>query len=1068
MSATPARGGGPAGTPGAAGPGRSVPESKYPPFPAERAVGLLLFGISLALYLATLCWDPCPGLPTQALLTHLGVGPAAPGVLDPLWGWLVRGAARLPGLSLAGWTGLFSAISGAACVSLMGRLMTRVNYRGLKGLAPASQQRAIQARGLSGCVAGLYLACCTPFWVVSTRSLPGAFHLLLLLGAAWEFSEYQRRGSLRHLGLLGLLLGIGITEFATFIVFLPLAGILVVRELIRRRMMGTWRPHLWLWGGLLLGLSLYPIQARALFWRGAPWGLFASPWSAWGRILQEQIQLIVQVRYSSGFLIVLLFSIVPWLMLFAMSRRSPWFYESDQVAVRLVFVGGLMAVLFNAPFAPWRMLGMGRLMVTPYVVLASCVGFMAGEFWILGELHPLKDDSVSKRIARAVSALFACLLPVLVLAGGVVGWPAVDGRHSGAMHAVALQVLDRLEGRDIVFSNGLLDDSLALAIWERKSPVQLIGTAQMQSPLQLRRLARGFAEPSLREALQRGDFSLFIENLFRSDAGIGRAANIDMPDIFRGFGYLVPDGFLYRIEPSADRVDLSALVEAQRPEWRWMEQVAAHPAPRDNLARPHQDLLRLLASKTANNLGLLQAERGDAAGALETLRAARRIYPENLSALLNLLALSRGRAVPEEAEWVEEWEARQDKPDPFRWALSGRYGYVWNARERARRAGAWILSGAPASAGTGRRQPSAPEYETDARGQLLDHAYLQWGKLLPDEHRCRARLVQDEKDLGALMDLCRLSLRRIDPDIAELYRGEAVAKGMPEQATRFDRAMALFIGGDRAKAVEALEALAHQTPSDVRVWMALVLLTGAKDSANVQALKTLKNQRSTDIGARLALAWVHLSRLQWADAQAELEAAIQMDSKSTAAWELMATLASARGHRKLMETSLRTLLALDPGHPFQRIQAAYDLGRRGAWAEAEAELRAGLRQSRNPDLLDALAGIIMAQDGDLSEARALVDEAVRKQPFNPMYRCSRSELNMQEGNYGAAEQELRRVLKAAPTHVQAMMGWIRLHQARGEIPAALDLAEALSRRSGELSAEQRSRLEAMIGQMRNP
>ena len=219
---------------------------------------------------------------------------------------------------------------------------------------------------------------------------------------------------------------------------------------------------------------------------------------------------------------------------------------------------------------------------------------------------------------------------------------------------------------------------------------------------------------------------------------------------------------------------------------------------------------------------------------------------------------------------------------------------------------------------------------------------------------------------------------------------------------------------------------------------------------------------------RLSLAWMHMSRQQWAEAQAELEVAIQMDARNAQAWELMVTLARSRGNSKLMESSLRKLLELDSGHPFQRIQKAYDDCRRGAWGDAEAELRAGLRQSRNPDLLGALADIILSQNGELRDARALVDEALRKQPFNPVFRCTRSELNLKEGRLDEAGQDLRQVLGTMPDHVQALLASIRLHLACGEDKVALDLAETLARRPDELPQEQRIQLETMIEQMRNP
>lgn len=1033
----------------------------------ERQIGLLLFGFSLVLYLATLSWSPFPGLPTQALLMHLKGGTEST-VLDPIWGGLVRLLARLPGLSVAGWVGLFSALCGAACVGLLAMLMTRVSYRGMMDLPQDSVRRAAQARGLSGMVAGLYLACCIPFWVVSTRSLPGSFHLLMLLTTAWLLSEFQRKGKWRHLFLMGVLYGVGIVEFSTFAVFFPLMAFLVVRGLFQRRALRVWQPHAAVWGGLLLGLSLYPFNAQVLFQNGVAQELFASPWQAWAQMLQDQALLIGQVRFNAGFLIILLFSMVPWLLLFAMSRRSPWYYESDQIAVRVIFVGGLMAVLYNAPFSPWRLLGSNHLMVTPYLLLAICMGYMAGEFWIVGECQRLQDSSLPRRIVRRVSGAFAWLLPILILVGGSFNWRMVNGRNGGDLHAAALQILDNLAGRDIVFSNGLLDDSLRLAIWERKAPVRLICTPRLQSVPYLRRLADEFADQELRDPLQRGNFRLFLENLFRSDAGVERTAILDLPELFREQGHLVPAGLFYRIVASSDSVDWAAVVAAQRPCWTWMEHLAECPAFETSLARPHQDGLRAMAASVANNLGVLQAERGDETGAMETLRVAHRIHPENLSVLLNLLELGKGRDLPEQAEWEQEWHVRKENPGNIRWALAIYCGYVWRASEWARRGYVWALSGLPTSTEDGRRLSCASDNETEERVHLLDQVYLRWGKPVREENSYRARLSQDDHDTGALMALCGFALRRNDPDMAEAYRLEAMAMGLKEHDTLFDRAMILHVRGDRAKAVAELETLARLSPRDDRIWMALVQLTDERDPLNERAMKILKSRQSKDIGIRLSLAWVHMSRQQWSEAQAELEAAIQLDAKSEKAWEMMVTVARACGNRKLMETSLRTLLAQAPEHPFRRIQKAWELCHRGDWAAAETVVRDGLRISRNPNLLDALADILIQQKGDLCEARALEDEALRKEPFNLAFRCTHIEMNLAEGNNDEAEQGLRQVLEVMPDHVRGGIALIRLHMARGETAIALDLAEALARRKGELWPEQQRQLKILTAQLRNP
>ena len=266
----------------------------------------------------------------------------------------------------------------------------------------------------------------------------------------------------------------------------------------------------------------------------------------------------------------------------------------------------------------------------------------------------------------------------------------------------------------------------------------------------------------------------------------------------------------------------------------------------------------------------------------------------------------------------------------------------------------------------------------------------------------------------------------------------------------------------------ALEEQSRVSPNDVRIWVALAWLADEGDSRRGQALKKLRDLRPDDVGARLSMAEIQMRRLRFAEAQAELDAAVQLDSKSEKTWEMMTTLARARGHAKLVDNSLRTLLALNPAHPFHRLQKAEEWAGRGDWAAAEAELREGLRGDRHAELLGALAEILLRGEGDLREARELLDEAVCRQPYHPRYRRVRGELNLKEGNVDEAARDLRQALEAMPGDVPALMGLVRAQAARGEREAALKGAEALLRRGGDLSPEQRAQVEEWAGRMRGP
>jgi len=1029
-------------------------------FPSERQIGIFLFLFSLLLYLVSMSWSPFPGLPTHELMLQLKLE-STPGVLDSLWGWLLRVFVRLPGLSVSAWAGLFSAICGAACVSLLGRLMTRVGYLIRNEPGPQSFIREAQARRISGLVAGLYLACCIPFWVVSTRSLPGSFHLLLLLAAVWFFSQYQHWGKRRYLVLLGLFYGIGIPEFATFIVFLPLTICLVAREMFRWKCMTSWRTHLLLWSGFLLGLSFYLFNAYVLYRRGAYLGLYPTMWQALFEIFNSQMSIMFQVRYSPGFPVIMFFALVPWLTLFAMSRRSPWFYEWGQVLVRFIFLGGGLAVLFNAPFSPWKLLGFSYVMVTPYLILAVCVGYMAGEFWILGEKKVMGDPSWGRDASQFLSTLIALLLPVVVLIGGGLNWRAANGREGAVLEEAAFEILDRLDGRDILFSMGLLDRQIRLAVWEQHLPVRVISAPRTASPVYLKRLAPLFSEQPLRQALWEGDFNRFLETLLSNTNGPGRVGIIDMPDVFREFGYLVPDGLLYRLESSRDLVNLPALIEEQRPFWARMESMAQHLAPEDNPVRFYQNQLLLLASKVANNLGVMQAKDGDEDGALETFQVAWRLYPKNISVLLNLLALSHERELPESEELEEEWADLQNNSGGERWALALRYGYVLRAREWVRRGYVWALSGAPTADEDTQNNPVPMNPEDKRLVQLLDQAYQKWGSPSQNESYFRSLLMRNTRDTGALMSLCRFAIRRKDLAAAKAYMQEAMAMGLPEESVLFDQAMLQVVQGDTPLAVELLRKLSHQTPGDPRVFLALLLLTDRSDPINAEAQNILKTHRGIGINGRLTLARFYSDGQNWADAQAQLEQALQIDSSNTRAWEMMVLVAQAIGNPALGKSSLRALLERNPEHFLQYQEEGVRQYQKGDLAKAEENFRQGVAKKRDATLLNNLAQVILDRGGDREEALALVNEALTKRPGDPAILNTRGAIYQKMGRYEEARIDLQDSLtkKGSQKHVLLMLA--ESYEELGDRQQALTLGN-LARKPEELTEDEIRQVRELI------
>jgi tetratricopeptide (TPR) repeat protein len=1028
--------------------------------PTDVHLPIVLSVIMFVMYLASMSWEPFPGPPTILLLRCLDpLQP--PDTQNFLWSWIMRGLALLPFSTVAIPGGVFSALCGALGVGILTRLMIRIGYVLRNEPGHFSFLREIHARRLSGVTAALFLGLSTPFWVAATRTLPDTFDLLLLLLVAWFIGEYRHRGRPRDCLKASLLLGVCLTEYPSAWAFLPAILFFMWREMFRWRSLHKWWLHALIFLGLLVGLLLLPLNAFLLFKHLAVMRAKITPVEAMLQVLKDQFLPLVYFRFSPGFLPVVALVIVPWLAIFVMSTRSPWFYEWGQVSVRLIFMAGFFAVAFNAAFAPWSLTGMFFLIVAPYVLLAVSVGYIAGEFWIMGEPHALLDTGFLPRLRRGAMSLIALLFPVVFTASAVVNWPVVDGRYSRDATRFFQSVFTHLGERDILFSSGQLDDSLRLLALEQHLTTRIVSAPHTGSSVYLNRLANAFEEEELSGPLAQGDFGTFLENLLMSEDGPSRIGIIDLPDVFREYGYLVPDTMLYRLEATPDRVDWAALAASQQPFWDKMIRMTRNPLPEKSILRAFENYLREMVSRVANNLAYVQLGRGDDQAALASLRAAHEIWDHNVSVLLNLLELARKLHLPEQEDWEKELDKLKPDLGDERWVLAIRYGYVWNPRAWMRRGHVWALSGIPATEEAARRKPAvsdADEAGNDNRNRVLDQSYLLWGQDAVDETFLRGRLAKNGRDTDALMALCRLALRRNDPEVAEAYIMEALDVGLPETKTQFDRAMLAFVQGDKTRAIQMLRAQTVSTPRDMRVWTALLLLTDETDPINVEALKTLKNQAYAPVGQYLALASIHMSRQQWADAQEELDRAIALDPRNTQAWEMMVQLAQQRGNRALLQAGLKCLQEQDPDHFLQYQNAGVEAYQKGNLALAEAEFRKGLMRRRDALLLNNLAHVIMERQGNMKDALKLVDEALLRLPGQPQMLSTRAEIYINLGRYADALQDLQESLRKQGRTNNLLLLLALAYEGLGDWTRAETMSKTLAGLHAQLTPAQRERL----------
>ncbi len=1040
-----------------------------PPARSRWLIPLVLALAALGLYGSTLCRGAFPGLPAKNLAWHLGLD-SNPTLLDSLWGYLVRLLAGLPGGPAAFWAGAFSAMCGALCVGLIAGLMMRVRYSIHDEHDPDETRREEQARLLAGLAAGLFMMASIPFWVLSTRSLPGTFHLLMLVGTAGLFSEYQRTGKTSRLYLLGLLYGVGVTEFATFWVFAPLAMVLVTRAMLQRAEFSA-RVLVNTALCLLPGLLLYVLNGW-LLWRDPAVQLrgFRSMWAVVWYIWRDQWHLIVNAPHTAGFLLIMALTVVPWGVMYLLRVKKPaWRFSAWQVFLRLVVLTAAMAALFDLPLSPWHFFGMSNLMVTPYLILAISAGAVTGEFWVMGQRREHRRAGIGQPL-RSLMGAVGLLVPVAAVVAGVLNLPAANGRSGERVEAVAGQVLDDLRGRDVLLSNGALDDSIRLLANRRGQRLQVVTLPLTTSASYRQYLAFFFSDPRQQSLLQVG-FTAFLQDLLGTDAGLARTAALDLADPLREFGFLVPDHLLFRAEPAEDRIDLSSLVAGQEPFWTRLEAFAAQPPDGRNPAYAYHRFFLRLASKVANNIGFMQVERGDKAGAQETFKQARRLDPDNISALLNLLTIAHEEQLPEESEYQAAWEDFKSRHVDSRvmWALSGLYGYVYNTGFLVRQGMMWAVSGKPRIAEAELRRASGGKAVNAEVKAFLGRAYLHGGDLQRSAEFYRAALKDNPRDLKSLRMLANVSMAAEDYAEAERLFDAAIAAGLPPETLGFEQAVLEYLKGHAAAAFAQLKTLVKKDKGNVQAWSLLAMLTsdGSDPETYEKALKALTDLSGSAPDIRLMLAELYLKRRQWAEARGELDQVTRMNPRQIRAWELLVSVDFSERKRELAEDHVRILLTLDPENFTGNLMLGSFQYARGQYSLAESSYRTALNVRRDPTALNDLAYLLMINKaGAMGEARSLIEEALSQQPGNVIFLSTRGELNLREGRYDEAERDLQQVLTEVPDNAQVLLLSAQLYAARGQNAAALELADTLSGRQSELPKEQQLQLQELIKRMR--
>lgn len=1032
---------------------------------SDRIIALVLALLAFAVYAMTLAVGAFPGQPfTSILVQCLGIMPRM-SPEQPLWRgmtWLVchLSAGADPALPM----NLLSALWGAIAIAFHYRVVTAIVFLMMR-TDEENMKASVRTARVAGVGAALALAFCMPFWILSTRCHWATFHVSLFLLMAHAFNCFADRLSRRWSLVFGMLFGVGVVEYPSFFVFLPLYFGLAITVLWRNEILEckTWGPPL---VAALLGVCLYPLAAWTF--AGSPGHVLLGDgtfWDAWWMLMRNQWYLLGRSLPSYGWLVVLLVTAAPAASALMVARRSlndenDWSYYILHVVLSALAV----AVLLNMPLAPWPMLGFTRILVMPYVLLTALFGYLLA-FWLRlpGGWWRHSSNPVAKalRVGTGPTLVVAGLVLVAVAAARNV--TNANARPSALLRQAAAEIIGSLEGRTWLVTDGVMDGSLLVEARRQGVPLRLIDLSSEKSPVNIAYISRFFDEPRMQNLAQLG-LTTMVRSWLQSDTNtLQHVAVLHDPDLWLGAGRLaVPYGALFLGAQPDAAIAPGDLMSRHRALWERLDASPySHPDTEVGLLVSYRRHVQRRFGLVANNLGVWMEDHGERAFAYESYTRARRLDPDNAVALMNLFSMiQHGWAAPDA-------DAIRSALDALRPALSSRkismagltqtYGTVRSPMAFASLGREWAAAGEPelAAAGLRRAIGLVPGESRDRLAQTLAGLYLSQNRGQESEVLFQEMLAKDPANHDALLGLARIQLQAGDRAAARTFLERAEQAGIPRPVMNVEWAMYHMATGDLAKAKALLTLVVEDKPDFIRAWAMLAGIQIQERDA-VGLYDTVRRVQRIKTGNEhlLALTSGYLSVMQndMTSAAVAFEKALSLRPNDTQLMEWLIRFDLQLGYGERIEGRLKQLLALDPGSAFGNFVRAGMQMQNGDFDLARDSLMRSIERKKTPEALNDLAWVELKAD-QLTTAETHVREALALSPALFQGWATLGEILVKAGRVDEGRQAFEKGLALSPEAAPILLQLASLELAAGRKPEAAQYLDQVARKLSELSPE---------------
>ncbi len=977
-------------------------------FRRDRFVALCVFAIAAVAYLATMSSQVMPGESAEWLATAVGLKEnfTARHFVWRKFLWLVASVA--PKSHLALFANACFALVSAAAVALLYLVMSQFvslccDREFLDTKAPGLAEPRISATSLAGgLVSAAVLAFSAPYWSCASQVRLENFHLAWLLLAVSCLLRFGAGGGMGWLFAFAALEGAGASQESCFVAWAPLLLLYAVWLLWTREKLTPART------AALAAAALVPF-ALCLFaavssHMGSPAVTVYAPGTAALDVARHLLRVLgagVMSTFGQAWWLILLgLTVLPWLASMAVARNA--LNGESGIAMfmlHLAIAVTTLCVVLDMRFSPWK-LAHGDYQIMPYAMTSLSAGYLVAWLFARASFDCLPADPRRCRIRSGVAAVAAAIVACVA---AVRSFPDASPSRTEFVRQFCDRLVESLEGRDWLFTNGAYDAELLLRARERGVPLHVVNLAQPGGLRSTSGYREDLPDVRLRNVAEIAPPALLREWISnREDAGSRVALSI-VPDLWHQgpwtafpsgpvFIGLTPEGADARVEEVPLEDSVRDLLDDLRP--------VLDSVPDDALPRLRwlSRVMRRAASLSGNNAGFLLETRGHSEEAFRVYDMVRKFDPDNVSAVLNWVSLIRGGLHPEmRDEAVKALEdlrvRRADKSDNI-WSLAASCGYVSSPVAFANLGWTWALSGQPTLAANslGRAIRDVGQGDQTRLRAVLAGVYMRGGELEKSEEEFKRILAEDPGAPNAILGLARIAVMRGDFAAARRRIEEGRSSGIPEDRLLFELgAIELGAGDPDAASTKAdeLEALDPRSVEARTLRAAILLLRHSAapsgpsgDAERASALDAMsavvsdleKLAGPEDVRTLGPRARMEELEGKWSDARADWTLALRASHGADTAHIRESILRAdyALADKSSAARHARDLLAISPDNAF----ANYILGSLALEAErlesAEDFLRRALENA--PQSIPALNDLADAELalGKYDESEALV------------------------------------------------------------------------------------------------